>query len=102
MGNTKKNKRTARFERARAKPSRFRVYPINRSGTSAVFAVGVDRTPDLSIFSAALSQLSYNGITIAPSGNRTRVESMATTHDTTTPMVLHVDNRTKKKNKVAT
>ena len=27
-------------------------------------AVGVDRTPDLSIFSAALSQLSYNGGTI--------------------------------------
>ena len=52
---------SARFERARAKPSRFRVYPINRSGTSAGFAVGVDRTPDLSIFSAALSQLSYNG-----------------------------------------
>ena len=26
----------------------------------------------------------------APSGNRTRVESMATTHDTTTPMVLNV------------
>ena len=26
-----------------------------------ITAVGVDRTPDLSIFSAALSQLSYNG-----------------------------------------
>ena len=36
MGNAKKNKRTARFERARAEPSRFLVYPINRSGTSAV------------------------------------------------------------------
>ena len=32
-----KSKRTARFELARAEPSRFRVYPINRSGTSAVY-----------------------------------------------------------------
>ena len=32
-------KRTARFELARAEPSRFLVYPINRSGTSAAVHV---------------------------------------------------------------